>query len=217
MNGLPERTGIPRDAMLADDTPDPRPGRTAIVLHPGVAAQVLLELEVDRRSYGSVAKRCGRTKQWLHAAHAHAITDVDAHTIAHAITDVPPELIMLELINKARAEAGVPPVRLGTNRAAQLHAEAMHDNCFSAHWGLDGLSADMRYNLAGGQQSSAENVSGRNGCFELPVPRDLRESLLSAMSGFMRSPGHRATILDHHIRFGSIGMAGTSLTGWSLV
>ena len=55
--------------MLADDTPDPRPGRPAIVLYPGVAAQVLLELEVDRRSYEKVAGRCGRKREWLRTAH----------------------------------------------------------------------------------------------------------------------------------------------------
>ena len=55
--------------MLADDSPDPRPGRPAIVLYPRVAAQVLRELEVDRRSYGVVARRCKRTKPWLIAAH----------------------------------------------------------------------------------------------------------------------------------------------------
>ena len=49
-------------SMLADDTPDPRPGRPAIVLYPRAAAQVLQELEVDRRSYGVMARRCRRTK-----------------------------------------------------------------------------------------------------------------------------------------------------------
>ena len=42
--------------MLADDTPDLRPGRPAIVLYPSVAALVLQELEVDRRSYQAVAQ-----------------------------------------------------------------------------------------------------------------------------------------------------------------
>ena len=55
--------------MLADDTPDPRPGRPPIVLYPSVAAQALQELEVDSRSYGAVARRCRRTKPWLIAAH----------------------------------------------------------------------------------------------------------------------------------------------------
>ena len=67
MTSLTEQEAL--EQMLADDTPDPRPGRPAIVLYPRVAAQVLQELEVDRRSYGVVARRCRRTKPWLIAAH----------------------------------------------------------------------------------------------------------------------------------------------------
>ena len=55
--------------MLADDTPDPRPGRPSIVLYPSVAARALQELEVECRGYRSVARRCGRSRQWLHTAH----------------------------------------------------------------------------------------------------------------------------------------------------
>ena len=56
-------------AMLADDTPDPRPGRPAIVLPPDVAAAVLRELEVVSRSHGMVARRYARSLPWLYAAH----------------------------------------------------------------------------------------------------------------------------------------------------
>ena len=55
--------------MLADDMPDPRRGRPPIVLYASVAAQVLQELEVDGRSYRAVARRCGRSRQWLRDAH----------------------------------------------------------------------------------------------------------------------------------------------------
>ena len=55
--------------MLSDTRPDPRPGRPPIVLYPAVAAPVLQELEVDRRSYAAVSRRCRRTKPWLIAAH----------------------------------------------------------------------------------------------------------------------------------------------------
>lgn len=55
--------------MLADDAPDPRPGRPPIVLEPEDAALVLQELEVVGRSYRAVARRCGRNRQWLRDAH----------------------------------------------------------------------------------------------------------------------------------------------------
>ena len=62
---------------------------------------------------------------------------------------------MLELINDERVSAGLNPVVLGDNAAAQLHAEASLENCFSSHWGIDGLKPYMRYSLAGGYQSNA--------------------------------------------------------------
>ena len=55
--------------MLSDDFPDPRPGRPPIVLEPEVAAWVLRELEVDQRSYRTVARRWRRSRQWLRNAH----------------------------------------------------------------------------------------------------------------------------------------------------
>ena len=77
---------------------------------------------------------------------------------------VSPAQLMLELINQARADAGVGPVSLGNNQAAQAHADAALEHCLTGHWGVDGLRADMRYRLAGGDQNNAENVNGINTC-----------------------------------------------------
>ena len=70
------------------------------------------------------------------------------------------KLYMLELINEERENAGVGPVTMGNNFAAQLHAENALDACFGSHWGVDGLKPYMRYSLAGGYQSNGENGSG---------------------------------------------------------
>ena len=67
---------------------------------------------------------------------------------------------LLDIINGERMNAGLGPVTLGSNPAAQAHADSMLYNCFSSHWGLDGLKPHMRYSLAGGYQSNVENVSG---------------------------------------------------------
>ena len=48
---------------------------------------------------------------------------------------------MLELINAERVKAGVGPVVLGNNIAAQLHATDALENCYFSHWGLNGLPA----------------------------------------------------------------------------
>ena len=42
---------------------------------------------------------------------------------------------MLQVINAERTKSGLNPVVLGDNNAAQLHAEAALENCFSSHWG----------------------------------------------------------------------------------
>ena len=56
---------------------------------------------------------------------------------------------MLELINIERQRAGLSPVGLGSNAAAQLHAESELEHCSSSHWGIDGLKPYMRYSLGG--------------------------------------------------------------------
>ena len=70
---------------------------------------------------------------------------------------------LLELLNRAREEAGVPPVRLGRNIAAQVHAEEALERCFAGHWDGRGLKPYMRYSLVGGYQPGRENVYSRTG------------------------------------------------------
>ena len=118
---------------------------------------------------------------------------------------------MLELINDERARAGVDPVVLGDNIAAQLHAESSLANCFLSHWGVDGLKPYMRYSLAGGQQSNGENASGFNYCV---TPSDgyraissVKQEVQETMEGFMDSPGHRDNILDPWHKKVNIGLA----------
>ena len=117
----------------------------------------------------------------------------------------------LTLINDARTAAGLNEVTLDDNTAAQSHAEDMRANCFSSHWGTDGLKPYMRYSLAGGRQYSAENISGLDYCItksdgyraNISVAQDIRES----MTGLMESPGHRRNILNPHHRKVNIGLA----------
>ena len=121
------------------------------------------------------------------------------------------KLYMLELINSERTRAGVPPVTLGDNIAAQLHAESSLANCFSGHWGADGLKPYMRYSLAGGYQTNSENGSGSDYCIRASdryrafgnIEAEIREM----MEGWMNSPGHRRNILGKWHRKVNIGLA----------
>ena len=98
------------------------------------------------------------------------------------------------------------PVRVGSNRAAQTHAENALSNCYSGHWSRDGLKSYMRYSLAGGYQVSAENVSGHHYCRAEPVFSTIREALIASMDGLMKSPGHRRNILDSRFKVVNLGL-----------
>ena len=116
----------------------------------------------------------------------------------------------LSLINQARTDAGLDPVFLGDNVAAQSHSESAISNCFSSHWGIDGLKPYMRYSLTGGYQSNAENLSGLDYCItandgyaeNLSVEHEIRD----ATDGLMNSPGHRRNILNKWHKKVNIGL-----------
>ena len=118
---------------------------------------------------------------------------------------------MLALINAARINSGVPPVELGDNIAAQLHAESALANCFSSHWGIDGLKPYMRYSLAGGYQSNGENGHGSDYCItasdRYKAIHSVKQEIDDAMEGWMDSPGHRGNILGRWHKKVNIGLA----------
>ena len=119
--------------------------------------------------------------------------------------------LMLDLINGERRAAGVPPVVLGNNRAAQIHADNSLSGCISSHWGLDGTKPYVRYALAGGYQSNGENVSGLDVCVNAGhgyAPyKSVDNELRKTMEAFMKSPGHRDNILDPIHRKLNLGIA----------
>ena len=138
-------------------------------------------------------------------------TSQPALAVAPDLRHIEEKRYMLELINAERKKAGVGAVVLGDNIAAQMHAEAALDNCFSSHWGVDGLKPYMRYSLAGGYQSNGENVSGLDYCIKVsdgyaangPIEQEIRE----VMDGLMNSPGHRRQILYPTHKMVNVGVA----------
>ena len=117
---------------------------------------------------------------------------------------------MLDMINQERTERGLIPVTLGTNIAAQSHADDMLHNCYASHWGINGLKPYMRYTLAGGYQYNAENISGLNYCINAGdgyARIHVDDRLSRIMDGFMDSPGHRDNILDPHHRMVNLGIS----------
>ena len=135
-----------------------------------------------------------------------------------AVNQTPPHLRHLKyknyavrLINEQRAGQGLEPVALGTNDAAQMHAEDALANCFSSHWGSNGLKPHMRYTLTGGRQYNSENVSGSNYCIKpsdgYVAVSDVEVEIRKSSDGFFRSPGHRQNILRPQHKNVNIGLA----------
>ena len=118
---------------------------------------------------------------------------------------------MLQLINAERTKAGLNTLQLGSNEAAQLHAEDMLRQGYLSHWNTEGLKPSMRYVLAGGEGVGAENISGPTyyvePCIEIGCLRDPFEQLGDHMEGLMASIGHRWNILDEFHVFANLGIA----------
>ncbi len=139
-------------------------------------------------------------------------------------TPEPPALSELKeyalgLINKDRADHGLGPVQLGTNSAAQAHAQDMVDNFYIAHWDSGGMKPYMRYTQAGGQGSVSENAAysgptdpnDRRNFVKLDPKETMRKLEYSMMYEDEASDwGHRDNIIDPAHQYVNIGIAFTS-------
>ncbi len=130
----------------------------------------------------------------------------------------------LGLINSDRADHGVPPVAMGSNPAAQLHAEDMLTNQYLGHWWVDGAKPYMVYTETGGTSYVAENVAIDGWTSErwrqsqcdallvactLPVPDEAVSGLQWAMmyDDAGSDWGHRDNILRPEHRSVNLGIA----------
>ena len=108
--------------------------------------------------------------------------------------------LLLDLTNQERAAHGAPVLKLGNNTAAQLHAEAALEGCYSSHWDRWGLKSNHRYTLAGGTGADAENVSGSSYCIRsrdnYTANSSMELEIAETVQGWMDSPGHRRSLLN---------------------
>lgn len=126
------------------------------------------------------------------------------------VTAPDPKLIdfSMKLINKDRATAGIPPVKLNPNLIAQEHAEDMLKNTYVSHWDISGLKPYMRYTLFCGHNSNSENAAA---FFGAPVPdpykalTDLEFQMV--YNDTAQHNAHRDTILGSNYNQIQIGVA----------
>jgi uncharacterized protein YkwD len=124
----------------------------------------------------------------------------------------------LDLINQDRQAKNLSGVILGTNAAAQKHAQDMFDNYYLSHWGTDGLKPYMRYTLAGGLNYEAENSAYSGAIQKLANPgsvyaqidpkTEIKSLEFSMMNDDASSNwGHRDNILNKWHKKVNLGIA----------
>jgi uncharacterized protein YkwD len=119
-------------------------------------------------------------------------------------------LNLLEMVNEERAVEKVRPVALDdfASQVATKHAVDMARNEFASHWGSDGLKPYHRYSLAGGTESTQENVSAADNTWSAKVGDLKQDTAYLHVRLYRETPpndGHRKTILapQHtHVGFG---------------
>lgn len=226
--------GVPVAAHVANDAPvtkafgatlDDYRALAACPDQAGSVADLLTREDFELGSDVLKAKFCAGTLAERGLAEAPAAIPTPEPTATHAPgetpqptpapTPVPIDLFALRvhaitLINEDRLANGLDAVTLGSNGAAQGHAEELFATGYIAHWNQTGLKPYMRYTLAGGTDYEAENISAP----DRPRDPDLRyrtstpeDSLADAQIGLMNSPGHRRNILDPWHHSVSLGIA----------
>ncbi|MGA5899211.1 CAP domain-containing protein [Streptomyces venetus] len=111
---------------------------------------------------------------------------------------------VLKLTNAERVKAGCPKLKMNSAlaRAAQRHSADMARHNFVGHDGSNGSTMVTRARAAGytGFSSLAENVAAG------------QKSAAAVVKSWMRSPGHRANILNCSLKHLGVGYAKKSGT-----
>ena len=121
---------------------------------------------------------------------------------------------MLELINSDRKAAGLNPVVLNYNAAAQWHAQDILDkNYQAAHWGTDGYKPYMRYTVAGGLNYERENSAYASSSKAINVKDEIKQLQYEMMYNDAASNwSHKENILNKWHKKVSLGIAFNSNT-----
>jgi len=138
-------------------------------------------------------------------AHPGACAAAAAHVAVRAATLREARDATLCLLNRVRAQHGLPPLRLNARlgRAAGAHSRDMVRRRYFAHDSLNGASPFARMFAAHYVPRNAswwlgENIGWGSGWLGRPI---------AMVRAWMHSPPHRANILSRHFRDIGIGIA----------
>jgi len=118
------------------------------------------------------------------------------------------KLKTLELVNEVRLKNGLNALTLGSNPAAQIHAEDAIKYGYISHWMANGEKPYLVYSRTGGNSIISENVSSsgwspkewiETNCDSPNILCNSKtplEATYLSFEGLMNSEGHRENILD---------------------
>ena len=118
-------------------------------------------------------------------------------------THVDTARLVIRYTNQARAGHNLQPLSryLALQSAAQGHSNWMAQHSFS-HTGHQGSTPHQRIKAIGfAGQMTAENI------YKFPARRDQEKLARDLVDGWMKSPGHRANILNGQLRYIGVGIA----------
>jgi uncharacterized protein YkwD len=132
---------------------------------------------------------------------------------AHMTTPTNLEALFLQLINQARANAGVKPLALDGELldSSDAHSAWMDQTDTFSHTGVNGSSAGARMTTAGyGWQRWGENIAYASGGMTEATVQKLHANL-------MNSPGHYANIINGSFEEIGIGLKEGTINGYNVV
>jgi uncharacterized protein YkwD len=141
------------------------------------------------------APRTGTHRPKAHAS-GSTVAKAKAHPPAAPAKSLSAEDLAVRLTNNQRAQHGCAPLRLDPRlrTAARRHSEDMHLRHYFDHNSLDGTSPWDRIKAAGYGSPGAENIARGYATAQAVV------------DGWMKSPGHRANILNCSLKAVGIGV-----------
>ncbi len=154
------------------------------------------------------ARGAGRCGPWVPLLAGVLLACGSSPTAPHEPTPSEVEARSLELVNDARAAAGVPPMSLSEAVAAvaRAHSVRMRDEGFFGHMGSDHLGLTARLQAAGiAFHGAAENLARTTG---------IADPAGFAHTELMASEEHREHILGPDYRLAGVGVARAGDTFW---
>jgi serralysin len=127
------------------------------------------------------------------------------------------EQFMLELVNKARKDAGLAPLAMNgnINSAADLHTDYQLDVNKLTHTGSGGTTAYTRMKNAG-YDFNGSSVWGENvGWYSISGTSSYQDEVQTIHTRLMNSSGHRANILNSSFREIGIGFDTGAFQGYN--